>query len=462
MKEKMHKKSGGRYDMKCLKKGIALLTAVGMIAGVTAGCGGGSSAGNNNTQASGQSGSAAQTDDKVVLRFAWWGGEERHNATLAAIEKYEELNPNVTIEPEYGGFDGYQQKLITQLSGNTAADIIQIDQPWLADINKQGDLLMDLSVVDAIDLSQFDETFLKNCLEFNGKTVGLPTGMNTNVFLYNKGVLQDDRFGADKIISWKELMDIGTELHAQDPDFYLLNVEQTILNLMLDSYLNQKTGEYIFNNNYERTFTEEQLAEGFQMIVDWIDNGVIEPAEVNGIYVNRWYENPKWIDGKLGICQVWLSSQSTATVDGAIDVGVMPMVRDEDGIGSGVMIRPSQVYSIPNSTKYPEEATKFLNWLVNDPEAAAILKDTRGVPASAAAREVLIDIGILSEENNSVVENAMEAGAMTIPNLPTGDMEQMWLDAIQEVEYKVASPEEKAKELVADFDELLAELKSQQ
>lgn len=416
--------------MKCLKKGIALLAAAGMIAGAVAGCGGGSSAGDGNAQAGGQGSAAAQSGagasgEKVVLRFAWWGGEERHNATLEAIAKYEELNPNVTIEPEYGGFDGYQQKLITQLSGNSAADIIQIDQPWLADINKQGDLLMDLNTVDAIDLTQFDETFLKSCLEFNGKIIGLPTGMNTNVFLYNKSVLQDDRFGADKVISWKELMEIGTELHAQDPEFYLLNVEQTILNLMLDSYLNQKTGEYIFNNDYERTFTEEQLAEGFQMIVDWIDNGVIEPAEVNGIYVNRWYENPKWIDGKLGICQVWLSSQSTATVDGAIDVGVMSMVRDADGVGSGVMIRPSQVYSIPSSTKYPEEATKFLNWLVNDPEAAAILKDTRGVPASAAARKVLIDVGILSEENNSVVENAMEAGAMIIPNLPTGDMEQM-------------------------------------
>ncbi len=454
--------------MKNWKKGIALLTAVGIMAGMTTGCGGGSgSAGAGAAPApgggqTGENGGAGASDGQVVLRFAWWGGEERHNATLAAIEKYQELNPNVIIEPEYGGFDGYQQKLITQLSGNSAADIIQIDQPWLADINKQGELLMDLNTTDNIDLSQFDETFLKNCLEYVGKIVGLPTGMNTNVFLYNKDVLKDDRFGADKTLTWDELMEIGTEMHAQDPEFYLLNVEQTIVNLMLHSYLNQKTGEYIFNNNYERTFTEEQLRDGFQMVVDWIDNGVIEPAEVNGIYLNRWYENPKWIDGKLGICQVWLSSQSTATVDGSIDVGVMPMIREADGVGSGVMIRPSQVYGIPSSTKYPEEATKFLDWLVNDPEAAAILKDTRGVPASAAARKVLLDMEILSEENNRVVESAMEAGAMTIPNLPTGDMEQMWLDAIQEVEYKVASPEDKAKELVADFDELLQELKDSQ
>lgn len=157
--------------MKNWKKGIALLTAVGIMAGMTTGCGGGSgSAGAGAAPApgggqTGENGGAGASDGQVVLRFAWWGGEERHNATLAAIEKYQELNPNVIIEPEYGGFDGYQQKLITQLSGNSAADIIQIDQPWLADINKQGELLMDLNTTDNIDLSQFDETFLKNCLE---------------------------------------------------------------------------------------------------------------------------------------------------------------------------------------------------------------------------------------------------------------------------------------------------------
>ena len=453
--------------MRRVVKGFALLAAAGIFAGAVTGCGNSGTAADSNPAASeGKNNADIQADgpegDEIVLRFAWWGGEERHNATLEAIKRYEELNPNITIEPEYGGFDGYQQKLITQLSGNSAADIVQIDQPWMADINKEGDLLMDLGTAGEVDLSQFDETFLKNCLEFDGKVIGVPTGMNTNVFLYNKDILTDNRFGADKIISWNELMEIGTELHNKDSEFHLLNVEQTILNLMLHSWLNQQTGEYIFNKNYERTFTEEQLAEGFQMIVDWIDNGVIEPVEVNSLYVNRWYENPKWIDGKLGICQVWLSSQSTASVDGNIDVGVMPMVRDMDGKGSGVMIRPSQVYSIPSSTKYPEEAAKFLNWLVNDPEAAEILKDTRGVPASAAARKVLLDMGILSEESNSVVENAMAAGAMTIPNLPTGDMEQMWLDAIQEVEYKVVTPEEKAKQLVQDFDELLLNLKGNQ
>lgn len=448
--------------MKKMTRTIALLTAAVMTAGSVAGCG--ASTKTDTTTSTGQTAAAgdAASGEKVTLRFAWWGGEARHNATLKAIERYQELNPNVTIEPEYGGFDGYQQKLITQLSGQSAADIIQVDQPWMADINKQGDLLMDLSAMEGVDVSQFDGEFLKNCLEFDGKLLGLPTGINTNVLLYNKDVFEAKGIDVTGTTTWDDITATGAKLHEEDPSFYLLNVEQTNINLMLQSFLHQKTGEYIFNDNYERTFTEEQLKEGFDMVVEWIDKGVIEPVEASSIYLNRWYENPKWIDGTLGMCQLWLASASTLTVDGAIEVGVAPMIRGNDEKGTGIMIRPSQIYSIPTSTKYPEEAAKFLNWMLNDKEASAILGDTRGVPASQTARDTLLEMGALGEDSNNVVNNAIAEGAMAIPNLPTGEMEQMWLDVIQEVEYKVTTPEDAARNLTADFDELLAELKSNQ
>ena len=51
---------------------------------------------------------ASQTDvEQVTLRFAWWGGDSRHTATLEAIAAYEKQNPNVKIEAEYQGYDGY-------------------------------------------------------------------------------------------------------------------------------------------------------------------------------------------------------------------------------------------------------------------------------------------------------------------------------------------------------------------
>ena len=53
-------------------------------------------------------------------------------------------NPNVTIEAEYGGFDGYQQKISTQLAGQTAPDIIQLNANWMPDYANKGDFFIHL------------------------------------------------------------------------------------------------------------------------------------------------------------------------------------------------------------------------------------------------------------------------------------------------------------------------------
>ena len=35
--------------------------------------------------------------ESVTTRFAWWGGDDRHTATLKAIEEYQKINRNVKI-----------------------------------------------------------------------------------------------------------------------------------------------------------------------------------------------------------------------------------------------------------------------------------------------------------------------------------------------------------------------------
>ena len=67
----------------------------------------------------------AQAEEQVTIRFAWWGDAVRHEATLKAIELFEAKYPHINVEPEYGGWDGYNDKLQTQIAGGTAADVVQ-------------------------------------------------------------------------------------------------------------------------------------------------------------------------------------------------------------------------------------------------------------------------------------------------------------------------------------------------
>lgn len=107
--------------------------------------------------------SAENPEEEITLRFMWWGDDVRHQATLDVIEQYETEHPNVTIEAEYGGYDGYFEKLTTQLSGGTVADIIQYNANTVSDLMAIGDVFVNLEdYADVLDTSDFNQEFIKN------------------------------------------------------------------------------------------------------------------------------------------------------------------------------------------------------------------------------------------------------------------------------------------------------------
>ena len=115
-----------------MKRITAAVLAAAMAASLTA-CGGNGAkettqAAQTSQEAATVAGGASTTDGKepVTLRFSWWGGETRHKATMAAVEAFEQEYPWVTVECEYSSWDGWTDKVATQLAGGTAPDLTQI------------------------------------------------------------------------------------------------------------------------------------------------------------------------------------------------------------------------------------------------------------------------------------------------------------------------------------------------
>lgn len=456
---------------KDMKKSISLFLAAGLVIALV-GCGGqnagisegttqqAESKSENSSEVTEKSNEGSTNTENISLRFAWWGGEERHQATLEAIKKYEELNPNVKIEAEYSGFDGYQQKLITQLSGNSAADIVQVDQPWLPDLANQGDLLLDLSKEETLDLSAFDDEFLNNTAVIDGKLLGIPTGVNTNALLYNKAFTEKFELDMSDTWTWDELMKYGKKIHEENPDYYLINTNAGMAGSVLSWYLEQETGKYWITDDYTLQYTKEDWTNALNMFKQWIDNGIIEPMEVSSVYESKPSENPTWINGLSGTILNWVSDRSGMSMDGTLDIHIGSVPCNEGAIGTGIVLRPSQIFSIPSSCQHKEEAVKFLDWLMNDEEAITILKDVRGVPASSKAREILVEKKLLLDESVAAVDRSLEIGAMKIPNISTGETESVLIEILQEVGFGLSSPEEGADKLMSEYEKIIDELKA--
>ena len=73
------------------------------------------------------SASALSQSEAVELRIAWWGSQNRHDRTIAVIELYEELNPNVDVVFEFSGWNDHWTKMSTQAAGDNLPDIMQQD-----------------------------------------------------------------------------------------------------------------------------------------------------------------------------------------------------------------------------------------------------------------------------------------------------------------------------------------------
>lgn len=189
------------------KKILTLILSLSMTTVLLAGCGGsgddtvqdqavGDTSGDSADNSSGAPAKASSDGDQITLRFAWWGGDERAEATLAVIDQFEKLHPNITIEAEYGGSDGYHDKLATSLASGTAADIVQVDPEVFPTYVASGDYFLDYAEL-GVDMGNFDEAYIS--LEINGrydgKQLGLPSGISGAGLLVNKTLA--DQIGLD-------------------------------------------------------------------------------------------------------------------------------------------------------------------------------------------------------------------------------------------------------------------------
>ena len=280
------------------------MLAAMMTTSLVVGCaGGGGETGNGKSESGGDG-------EKVTLRFSWWGGDERNEATLDVIEAYEKEHPNVTIEAEYSGDDGYQEKLSTALAGNTAADIIQMGPGWMPSYVAQGDFFVNFNdYTDQIDLSGFSEELLKKGTYNEDELLGIPTGVATMSFVVNKTLA--DEIGLDFTdLTWESLLEMGKKVQEYNSDYYLLNVDTaSLLTNVFRTYSMQITGKSFINDAEKKINpTEEQITEVLQYIRDLYSTKTVQAAGETATFEGATETNTKWVNGEV-VCVMNNSSQ---------------------------------------------------------------------------------------------------------------------------------------------------------
>lgn len=398
------------------KKLLSLALAVAMAISLS-GCGGGQKAeetaaaqstGAQNTEAA--QGGDKEKGDEVTITISWWGGDSRHEATLKALELFEEKYPNIKVEPQYGAWGGWLEQLSVQMAGNTEPDVMQINWNWIYEFSADGTGFTDLNqYADILELDQYPKNLLEE-MSINGNLLGVPISTTGKVFYWNKTTF--DKAGLEVPDSFEDMIEAGQVFKEKlGEDYYPMALTPYEQMLIMVYYLQQKYDkQWIVDRQVN--FTQEEVADGIAFIRMLEDNHVFPSQQkLTSDGADTMDKNVNWMNGKYAGFYEWDSSQAkfaNALEEGQeMVMGGYPYDHGETKAGTAKI---SMAYAISDTCEHPKEAALLISFLQGDPEAVKTQGTQRGIVSHEGAKKILEADGQLSDltytSNLAAMENA--------------------------------------------------------
>ena len=358
--------------------------------------------------------SSAKTDDSdgakageitkkdVTIKFSWWGADNRHEAMKKVVDLYEKANPNVTVDVEYGAWDGWQAKVLTQLSGKTEADVMQVNYNWLFSFGRGKNVFYDMNKVkDYIHLENWDKTYLK-AMQVDGVQSAVPYGMTGRVNLMNEQLYKDN--GLELPTTYDDLLADGKIIAAKntatgaDNKYALVNNGDVSKDLFIAQMLYNQTGKVMQTDgkvNYKASDVEKVL----EQYKELEDAGAMPTfSQDNSIETNA---NPQWVNGNAGGTYEWANSLAQwsdsykgGKAEGELKVG--PYLQTDKDTKPTVYVKPNFGYAISKNTKNPEVAADFINFLLTDKDAVTAAGDALGISSNKVTYDLQVKDDLLT------------------------------------------------------------------
>ncbi len=453
---------------------FSLIAVMVMITGTLFGCGSSNNAqttskssggGASSPSASPSTSPAAEksgdSGKKIELRFSWWGSQDRHDRTLKVIKLFEQQNPNITIKPEFGGWNGYWDKRATQAAGGDLPDIIQMDKKYLQEYSGKN-LLLDFNPYvksGALNMSDVDKAYISGGY-VDGKLYAVNIGANAlaeivDPQMYKQAGLDVPQPG----YTWDDFVQQAKTLKAK------LGKGVSVQGMLDKDYL-----EYYLRGRGQPFYNKDGTALGFdkQYLVDFLTmwdqlykDKVLTPA-ADMVSVRNQLENLPIVHKKAPNQPLW-SNQIVALEKAAgrpLAMTMIPIVKDE-GDNKSYYIKPGQFLSVYANSKQKDAAVKFVDFFTNSLEANDILAAERGIPISQKVRDHLYPT--LSDSGKKMfdfINTAMKYSGDVPPSPPgEGPVADAFQRAMDALGYGKLAPDKAADQFINEANQILAKNK---
>lgn len=378
-----------KRQKRLLSRLTPVLIAVPLVAGLLSGC----VPTQSKPTASGTSKEEAASKDapqNVELRFSWWGSQGRHDRTLKAIDKFQQLHPNIKIKPEFSSWDGYWEKLSTQVAASNAPDIMQMSILYINEYSDRG-VLGDLTpfVGKELKTDALNNDVLKNQGTVKDKLTGIPVSDNASVMIYNKEIYKQAGVEPPKMdMTWKEFFDKAREVKGKlgGNVYGAFDMSSSLEGFM---YYLFSVGDSMYKNN-KVGYNDQNLKNWLKMWDDARKEGLVPPANVTSSFLPLGNADPNkdaLMKGSVAIMGPTWTGTFPAYENVMKDKADMVAYPKDQKTGS--VLETAMFLTTSAKTKHPKETAMFIDFFLNSKEAADVLETERGLPENKQIREYL-------------------------------------------------------------------------
>ena len=375
------------------RRNFLLATGAVGAAGLLAACGGNSASSTASSVASAPAASAdeslALSDGPVSMTISWWGGDSRHAAYQDAIKEFQAEHSNITVEPTFAAWSGWEEKMAAAFIAGNAQDVCQINWNWLYNYSADGSKFVDLNTVsNFLDLTQWDESAMNACYVANAQQC-VPVSMTGRIFFWNMttfnkaGITEvpktlDDLKAAGKAFQEK----LGN-------DYYPMHLGAYDRMILMVFYLESKYGkDWADPTTSTLNYSEDEIVEGLNFIKSLVDDHVM--MNLKDYYSansdTATHQSNEWITGKIAGIFEWDSAASkyASALDDDNKDGFTVGEEIKFGDFNGGFSKVSMGLAITKTSQYVAESATLINFLLNEEKGASIMGSECGIPASKA------------------------------------------------------------------------------
>ena len=326
-------------------------------------------------------------DASKPLRMKWWGGDARTKAYQDALAAYASARGTAPVTSEASGYDGYFDKLDTEVAGGTAADIIQMDTALVHEYAARQVLRpLDDYVGNHLAVGAFPEALLA-AGTVDGKLYGVPSGTGGALVTFDLTRLRGARIAAPRADwTWAGLADyaakvtkaFGGKVHGtSDGGGDDVGAFQIFL---------RQRGKDLYTAAGKLGYGAADLEEWLTYWDGMRKRHAAAPGEVTSAAHNDAKKNPL-ITGHVAMTfgsglEISLPPLSAHELD------FLPVPAGPAGSVEGQYLSGGVLLSAFARSGVAADAAELIGFFASDEEAITIMGLTRGIPPTEKARQI--------------------------------------------------------------------------